>query len=142
MKTGILMRKILNGLAPDNEVAQEAIRRIAVGDVVKIEIKRPRSLPWHRRYWALVSLVANNSSYTPEEAHELIKIRCGCTKIIKERNGNVIVLPDSIAFDRMDGIAWSQFWDRVVDYCAAELLNGISSEALRMELGEIVGVRV
>lgn len=140
--TAIIMQKTLRGLEPDNDLSKRALSKIKMGEAVRVEIKRPRSLQWHRRYWALVSLIADNSSYTPEDVHDLVKLRCGCTKVIKERNGNVVTLPDSIAFDRMDSIAWAEFWERVVEYGATQLIGGITKEALKNEIAELLGVTI
>lgn len=58
---------------------------------------------------------------------------------IIERNGNVVTIPDSIAFDRMSPEEWADYWERVVAY-TAELLPGITSATLLRELGEIAGI--
>lgn len=140
MTAPTIMKKGLRGLEPDNDLARQILSKLKPGEPVRVDIKRPRSLPWHRRYWALVSLIAENSSYTPDEVHQLLKLRCGCTKVIHERSGNTVTLPDSIAFDRMDAEAWTSFWNRVVDYGATHLIGGITKEALQNEIAELLGI--
>jgi len=140
MAAPLIMRKTLRGLEPANDLAADILRKVKLGDTVRVDIKRPRSLQWHKRYWVLVGMISDNSPYTPDEVHALIKLRCGCAKIIQERNGNITCIPDSIAFNKMDGIAWAQFWERVVDYVAADLLPGVPKETLASELAQLVGV--
>lgn len=140
MTPPLLMRRTLKGFEPANQAALNAMNKVQFNDVVKVEVKRPRSLPWHRRYWALVSLVADNSSYTAEEVHILLKLRAGCKKAVQERNGTVHWYPDSVAFDRMDRDQWSAYWERVVAYVASELLPGVKREDLEQEIAEIAGI--
>lgn len=136
----ILLKRTIHGLHPDNELATDKLRTIAIGDVVQCQITKPRSLPWHRRYFALVGIIADNTTYTAEEVHILLKLRCGCCKLIKERNGKEFWVPDSIAFDRMDGTDWAVYWKRVEDYVCQELIPGIDKEGLRNEIADLVGL--
>lgn len=140
MKPAIIFRRTLRGFEPVNDMAREAMGRVKLGADVRLKIERPRSLPWHRRYFALVTLIADNTDYTPEDVHTLLKMRCGCRRLIRERNGREVWVPDSIAFDRMDRDAWQTYWSRVVDYVAAELLPGVTAAELERELAAVAGV--
>lgn len=140
MKQAMLFKRTLRGFEPVNDMAREAMGKVKIGDDVRLEIKRPRSIAWHRRYFALVNLVADNSSYTTEQVHYLMKLRCGCSIPVKERDGTITWMPDSIAFDRMDRDDWQVYWSRVVDYVADELLPGVSAEELEREIRAIAGI--
>ena len=136
----LIMMKRLGALRPVGDEGEEALRILPADKLLKVKISQPRSLPWLRRYWALVGLVAENSSYSREDVHVLLKIRCGCSRLIQERNGNILTVPDSISFDRMQADAWAVYWNRVVDYVASDLLPGISRKELERELIEIAGL--
>lgn len=117
----------------------QAIQKIPHGQLAVITIRRPRSVQWHRRYWVLVGMIAENSSYTAEEIHVLIKLRTGLVKEIREKDGHVWRIPDSTAFEIMDGTQWSTYWDRVVDVVLRDFLP-ISPEQLKQELAALCGV--
>lgn len=142
MSEPALFLKLPHGFVPAGELAKKVFARVKVGEVVRLEPKRSRSLPWHRRYWALVNLIADNTSYSKKQIHELLKLRCGCSMEIIERSGNVVTVPDSIAFDKMSADEWADYWERVVAYVSSDLLPGITSAALLRELGGLAGIGV
>lgn len=140
MAVAVIMRRGLRGLEPDNDLSRQAMSKLKLGGAVRVEIKRPRNLAWHRRYWALISLIADNTErYVPEDIHALLKLRCGCRRLIVDSQGPQWV-PDSISFNRMSHEEWVTFWNRVVDYVCAELLPGVSKDTLARELADLVGV--
>lgn len=134
------MVKRLGALRPVGDEGEEILNSLPLGKLLKVKISQSRSLPWLRRYWSLVGIVASNSSYSKDDVHALLKIRCGCSRLIQERNGNILTVPDSISFDRMQADAWAVYWNRVVDYVASDLLPGISRKELERELIEIAGL--
>lgn len=117
----------------------EAIARIPSGKLATITIKRPRSIKWHALYWTLVTLVSDNSSYSPDDVHNLLKLKAGLVRELRERDGTVWRIPDSIAFDAMDGIQWAAYWDKVVDVVLAEFMP-VSPETLKQELSALCGL--
>jgi hypothetical protein len=140
MASAVIMRRGLRGLEPDNDLSRHAMSKLKLGDAVRVEIKRPRNLRWHRRYWALVSLIADNTErYVPDDIHALLKLRCGCRRLIVDSRGQHWI-PDSISFNRMSHDEWVAFWDRVVEYVDTELLPGVGKETLARELADLVGV--
>lgn len=127
-------------LWPATQGTAEAIARIPHGQMATITVKRPRSIKWHRRYWSLLSLVASNTEYDAENLHIRIKIKCGMVKEIRERNETVYLVTDSTAFDAMDGVAWSLFWDKVVDIILANYMPGVTKAGLEAEIAALCGL--
>lgn len=146
MSAPALFRKTLSGLAPANDTASEMIAKVKAGALVQAVVKRPRSLPWLARYWVLCAKIAENfpsakgNHLTAEQVHFLLKLECGCATPIKRKNGEVIFVPDSIAFAKMDHDAWSEYWDRVCDYVCGELMPGLQRADLENELSELIGL--
>lgn len=132
-------RRTLRGFEPASREAEAAMSRVKLGDVVQMSIRRRRSLQWHRLYWGgLVTLIAENSSYSADEVHALLRLRTGLVSEIRERDGTVWRVPDSIAFDRMSADAWEDYWRRVERYVLDELLPVTPSdlhEALLQRIG-------
>lgn len=140
MAAPLLMRKTLRGFEPANDIARDLLAKVKLGAVVRVDVKRPRSVAWHARYWALVSLVSENSSRTPDEVHALLKLKAGLVKRMEERNGTVWAIPDSIAFDKMTPEEWAVYWDKVVRIVCDDMLPGVTADQLRRELAELAGV--
>jgi hypothetical protein len=138
----ILARKQFGTLRPVDEAGEDALRAIANGSLIQIEIKRPRNVQHHRKYWALVSIVAQNTERYPdaETVHEAIKIAVGLRTQIQLPDGTVGYIPGSIAFHKMDQDAFSIFYDRVCDAVAKYFLPGVNSEDLKREVESMIGV--
>lgn len=146
----IIMHRTLDGLAPDNDLAILTLSRLKLGQPVEVDVKNRRSIPWLRRYWALMSEIAQNSPlvgivpedkrrYTPDDVHDILKLTCGCSKPLIKPNGEVYFVPDSIAFDKMSQDAWVDYWRRVVVFTETELLPGVPAQALMKRIADLIG---
>lgn len=138
-----LAKKVLNGLTPCEKRGEDALERIANGDIVSVEIKRPRNVQHHRLYWALVGLVHDNLDHarypTPEDVSDHIKIAAGLRKRIELPSGEVGYIPGSIAFHKMDQTEFNEFYDRVCDLIALHFLPGVNTDDLRREVSLMIG---
>jgi hypothetical protein len=128
------------GLWPATPGTAETIARIPNGQMAQITVKRPRSIKWQRRYWSLLSLVAPNTEYDAENLHIRIKIKCGMVREIRERNETVYLVADSTAFDSMDGVAWSLFWDKAINIIISDYMPGITKAAIKAEVEMLCGL--
>jgi len=139
-----LVSKHLNSLRPVDEGGEDALRKIGQGELVMVEVKRPRNLKHHRLYWALVSLVWQNMDGdrypTAEDLHSAIKIAAGLRTMIQLPDGTVGFIPGSIAFHKMDQTAFSEFYDRVCDLVAKHFLPGVTVLELKNEVAAMIGV--
>ncbi len=52
--------KQVNALRPTDEAGSEAMRKLANGQVVTVEIKQSRNIKHHRMFWALMTIVHDN----------------------------------------------------------------------------------
>jgi hypothetical protein len=141
-----LAQKHLGALRPADDVGHEALRKIGNGEVISIEIKRPRNIKHHRMFWALMTIVhenMDNERYpTVEDLTSAVKIAAGLRTRIELPNGEVGFIPGSIAFHKMDQTAFSDFYNRVCDLICKHFLPGVESDALREEVEIMCGVRV
>lgn len=110
-----LMRRKGSALLPVSQADGEIIQELGDGDV-EVTFKQRRSLPQLRKYWAMLSdVVAATDGYpTAEHLHEAIKMATGYTATITTLQGQVIVVPDSIAFSRMGPGEFRGFFERAV----------------------------
>lgn len=137
-----LALKTLSGLTPADTGGEEALRKLKLGDVVRIEMTKPRNGSHHRLYWALISAVFQNQERyeTPEQLHNALKIAAGIYEPLTMPNGTVYKIPGSIAFDKMDQIEFSAFFDRVCDLIALHFLPGVTSARLKADVSQMVGI--
>lgn len=141
-----LAHKYLGSLRPVDVGGEDALRKIGQGELVTIEIKRPRNARFHRKYWALVTLVWENSDTdrypSAEDLHSAIKIAAGLRTRIELPDGTVGFIPGSIAFHKMTQDDFSAFFDRVCDLVCKHFLPGVSNEELRAEIEALVGADI
>ena len=133
------MRKRLGGsLEPVDDIGRESLAKIAAGDLVRADVKRPRNLAHHRKYWALISMIyANQTRYrSPEELNDAIKVHVGHCTLMTLRDGTEVRIPKSIAFHAMDQAEFEAFYERVIDVVVSEIIPGLSREDLKRELSE------
>lgn len=134
-----LFRRGLNGLNPFGEDAEKFFRTLKVGDVVNLEIRRPRNPLQHRLYWQLCRTVAmNHSTLTNEDmVHQAIKILTGHVDIVRIGD-DLVQIPRSIAFDKMDQVEFDEFFERAKNVVAEQILPGVGLRELQDEILRMV----
>lgn len=111
----------------DHDVIAE---RYAPGSDLRARFSKPRSLPHHRLYFAVLQEVvqATGQWASVEDLHEAIKIEMRMLKGITLMNGEVRFLTSSIAFDTLDQGQFKVFFDRAME--AIGQATGIDVDAL------------
>jgi hypothetical protein len=140
MSTPLHFRKDFGRLVPCDDAAAAMLAKIKHGDVVQIEVKRPRNIMHHRKFFALLNLVfANQDKYDqPEHLLAALKASVGHCDFLPGKDGMLVAVPKSIAFHKMDQTAFNEFYDRCVDKIARHFLPGVDSAALRAEVEELI----
>ena len=145
--TRFLAAKRLRALYPVNEAGEDVVRHLGQGEVVELELRRPRNVQHHRLYWALLTLVweqlDDREKYpTVETLHTEVKIISGHydrRDIVMDGKRYPVLIPRSIGFHAMDQDAFSAFFDRVCEWVAKDVLPGVNRADLRHELSVMVG---
>lgn len=135
----IFLTKHFGSLRPTDEASEEALRKIGQGEVVTCEIRKPRNIKHHRKWWVTMGMIAENfpEEIKPEHISDSIKMELGYTVKWKV-NGKEYEKPDSISFERMDQIEFSGFYDKAEKLILLKWLPGITSETLRKEIEELL----
>lgn len=138
-----LARKDLGHLTPVDQTGEDYLRKVKFGDIVTVEVKKPRNGKHHRLYWALVGMVWENQDRyeTTEQLHNALKIAAGIYEPLEMPGGVIHKIPGSIAFDTMDQTEFSAFFDRVCDLVAKHFLPGVTAEILKHEIEVMIGVK-
>ena len=86
----------------------------------------------------LCHFCAEHSDYTPEQVSDIFKLRAGLTQFSKLADGTIIQHPGSISFAAMDQDEFDQFYDRVMDVVATDILPGVQRADVQRELMELI----
>jgi hypothetical protein len=136
-----IFRKTLSGLAPDDEASKEMMHGVSIGSLVACEVSRPRNLRHHRLYWALCSKIAESIGAQRENVSDVLKIKTGHFKTVKTKR-EVLYLPASISFSKMDQTAFSRFYDECCRVVCEEFIPHLRPDELRAQIEQIIGLPV
>lgn len=120
----IAVKRVGNRLVPTSRFDEKLLMEQPEGAMIEVTIARKRSLPQLRKYWAILNEVVDAApcNYpTPEHLHSAIKLALGYTTDIITMDGEIAKIPDSVAFDKMDGKAFGEYFERAI-----ELLNRLT----------------
>ena len=96
---------------------RDALDSLPIGKEVMVEVKARRNLKFHRKLFALLSLILENQDYykTIELLLDEVKFRAGYFEINVTHKGQTIAKPKSISFASMDEIEFAEFYKHAVD---------------------------
>lgn len=138
-----MLIKTENGLrgatSEDHEVWLKFKRRLNViktGSFLRLEYSSPRNGKHHRLLFALINLVTENSEIYDTKAKALvgIKLATGYFDLVADpTTGEIIKIPDSIAFENMPQEDFDVFYSRAIDGILHHILPHIErSQAERL----------
>lgn len=146
--TDLYMTRTLSGLAPADDTAMMALRRIKIGEHVRVEMTKPRNIHFHRMFFAMLNTVWTSCGdwNSAEELLTELKFRVGHVEkqnIVDRQSGEVIaevVTPKSISFGAMDDTQFRTFYNRCIDVICREMVPGLNDSVLRDEVLKAVGL--
>lgn len=136
----LVFRRNADALVPTDEAGLKALGRIADGDLVVLELLLPRNIKLLAKFWKLAEFITFHTErfQTKQQCATFLKIAVGhCDWVQSDLLGNVPVAR-SISRGAMDDAEFENFWNRVCDFVARELLPVTAAE-LEAELAEFVG---
>jgi hypothetical protein len=131
----ILARKQFGTLRAIDDAGEEALRGIANGALVQVEIKRPRNAQQHRKFFAMLGIVLQNQQHYKNTEHLLAacKLGTGHVDMIRTKHGDVAI-PKSISFASMSQDDFSKFYDAAVDWVVTDVIPGLKRADLDAEI--------
>lgn len=132
-------KRTLNGLTPEDEQAAKTLRGIKPGEVIAVEVTRPRNIQHHRLYWAMVSKIASAIDADPENVSDVLKLKTGHFVTVQTKSGPV-QLPRSISFAAMDQAGFKDFFERCCRVISTEWLPHMSAKEVQSEVLQMMGV--
>lgn len=126
------------GWLPADEGAQELHNKMGSGEEAEFRIVRPRSVQWHRLYFALCRTIGQNQE--PERDEDSIdaelRVLAGHYEVMHVKSGkrtHEVRVPKRIAFDKMDADAWATYFAKVevaiAERFGTEYLDNITMRA-------------
>lgn len=110
-----------NYLVPEYAMDAEAIERFPHGQRIRVDLRTGRYPPRLRFYWQLLNklVAATGCAANPEALHEALKLELGYANPIRLKTGMTILVPGSIAFDKMSEEDFSDFLDLAIEWIAS-----------------------
>ena len=110
-------RRVGNALHPVGRHAHEVLGKLPDDKDVMVEVWRPRNPQHHRKFWALLKLVVDNTEQfrTPEALLDALKLELQYIEPVMRLSGSFEYRPKSIAFESMAQDAFAEFYDRALD---------------------------
>ena len=141
----IFLRKRSDGsFVPEYGNDYDEVKKIPEGTEVKAVITRPRNIGHHRKFFALLRLVADN---LPEGMDvyknttlllDEIKFQLEHFELRQNIDGNPYYLVKSINFASMDQTEFKEFYSRSIDVVLKYFLKGSKREELLKEVIEYI----
>ena len=121
------------GLVPLYDSDYEEKRKLKVGEVYQCEVKKPRNIQFHKKFFALIRLGCENSPLNmPQEAYRAyVTMRAGYADVYEVGKGKM-ALPKSISFSNMDEDEFSKLYFAVINVIAKDI--DITKETIESEL--------
>jgi hypothetical protein len=118
------------GFFPVNDNDQEVCKKFADGEVYRCEIKKPRNLKFHRKFFALLQYVFENQEKydTVEDLRVEIELKAGNYTEHITTKGKLIYIPKSIAFEKMDNVEFEALYNKAIDVVLKDFINGTKEE--------------
>lgn len=92
--------------------------------LVRVEVRRPRSVIMNGMYWAQLHEIVESSATTyptAEHLHDAIKLELGYVSPVYRFDGTVDLVPDSTAFDKMTQADFNAFYGKAMNMIQTHL---------------------
>jgi hypothetical protein len=136
----VLMHRRGHTLVPHAPMDLAVLEGFDAGRPLRVQITQPRNVGRHRLYWGMLALIRENleQPVAVETLHEAIKVRLGLTMTVHLRSGPVVI-PGSIAFEKMDEAEFRRFLETFKDLVRREIIPGINRTAFERQAHEMLG---
>lgn len=136
-----LVQRTFNTLKAVDDQGREALSKIKPGKFVLVEVRQARNPRQHALYWALVDLIYQHQSRyaTNQQVSNALKVAVGCCDEMRNKHGEIVAVPRSIAFGNMPQDEFEQFLIQAIKYTVENFLP-VTEGVLRAQLEEMTGV--
>lgn len=138
-KVLFLARK-MGGLFPTDRQSEKLLAEYPEFDCLKATITQPRNVKHHKKYWALLGVIAPYGGYNDEEHfHDDIKRALGMFDMVKNAfTGQMEQRLHSISFSKMDQKAFEVFYAKVEELILTRIVPNVNKADLEANVLEIM----
>lgn len=128
-------------LHPSLPEDEDIVRKWPTGDILEVEIKRPRNARFHRKYWALIGMAYQNQEEFENKEHfrMAVQIAAGHCETFLDLDGNVTHRPRSIAFESCDEDQFAVVYDEVLTVVIGRVMTGSTPDEIGRALDDYLG---
>lgn len=104
-------------LEPANLESQEVLVKIPERKLIEVDAVQRRNAAHNSLYWSLLHRIANwlcQDNVTPEILHDFMKLESGIYSQVRMPNGEIRKIPGSTAFNNMDQVGFTEFFEKAV----------------------------
>lgn len=139
----LYLTNTISGLIPFTDSDYEEKKKLKIGEVYEATIKRPRNLPFHRKYFGLINLAweyqneraVEHFKHNIELFRKTVEVASGwCEPVYSIARKEWVEVPKSIAFDKMDEDEFQNLYERVKDVLFKYFLKHITIEEFENNL--------
>ncbi|MEL6569377.1 MAG: hypothetical protein AAFQ22_13235 [Pseudomonadota bacterium] len=138
-------------LVPADRRSEDMLEKCPERKMLMVRTKSPRNGKHHRLLWAVAAKIAENSERFTDAEHVVEQLKFATGHVERRRywipagpHGVEMEVeqlrPASIAYESMDQKAFSAWFEKAVDYICTDILPGLTSEALRLEVSLDLGI--
>ena len=107
-------------------------------EIVEFEAKRPRKAWRHKKYFALLQIVVDNTDYVNvDQVLILVKLKLGYYDTIINTNGKPIYSPKSISFGTMDEEPFRIFYNDTVNIILSDFLTNWKNDDIMKAIEQV-----
>jgi len=129
-------RRTLTGFEPVSATAHRFWVETKLGEVVKLDGKRPRNLARHNYYWKMLTVAADNieAFETPQQLHTAIKATLGLGRWVEVPGASrTLFIEQSTSFAKMTEAEFAEYLDAAARSITKYWLRGVAVEQLMEE---------
>lgn len=119
------MRWTGKALEPCTKRSIEAFEGTPKNTTMLVQVKRPRNIQHHRKFFALLKIVIDAGGFNGSEKSllHLLKLECDEFDLLYlPYKGEYLKIPNSISFASMGQERFEKFYDKALDFCCEKLL--------------------
>ncbi len=120
-------------LAPADEQSRETIGHWKHGQGVRATVRRMRNIKFHRRFFALLTVIAENSEVYDNTDKALIAVKLASGHVdwvMNPETAELVPVPKSISFVSMDEDEFSRFYDNALTAVLKHILPAMNRVSL------------
>jgi len=132
-------KKEKSGFVPSGRLDSEKYNKVPLGADVKCEYVKGRNYQNHKRYFAFIKILFDSQEKFKDETvfRQFLQVRAGYGIPITI-NDLTMIMPDSIAYERLDESEFRKLFSRVIDAALVEFPTWTRKDMLEIVQKHII----